>query len=297
MALLGKQIKTLNSKAEQTPDLVKNIIIDDFFSAALRRRVKIEVMLPPWYNEVPNYHFPVLYLNDGQTLRHVRIYETLMDAYSRNLIPPIIIVGIHAANRMQEYGVAGVPDFKKRGAKADKYTRFITHELRNLINANFRTLNHAKFNMIAGYSLGGLSAFDIAFHHPESFSCAGVFSGSFWWRSKAYNDGYNEATDRIMHQVIRQATVTPPVRFWFQCGTHDEIADRNANDVIDAIDDTLDIIQDLKHLGFSAGDEVQYVEVVNGFHNEATWADVMPLFLTWAFNGEEGNVHSAAPTS
>jgi len=258
-------------------------LIDDFFSAALRRRVKMEVLLPPWYDELTNHRFPVLYLNDGQVLRQVKMRDALMDAYSRNLIPPIIVVAIYASNRMQEYGVASTPDYKKRGSKAVKYTRFVTHELRNLINNNFRTLTDSSYNIIAGYSLGGLSAFDIALHHPHLFSCAGIFSGSFWWRSKAYSDGFNEQTDRIMHEVVKQFTTKPAVRFWFECGTLDEIADRNKNDVIDAIDDTLDLINELKKIGFSSPHELQYVEVVNGYHDEATWADVMPLFLAWAF--------------
>ena len=209
--------------------------------------------------------------------------DALIDAFSRNVIPPVIVVGIHASNRMHEYGVASVPDYKKRGSKAAKYTRFVVHELRNLINTHFRTLTDAKFNIIAGYSMGGLSAFDIAWHHPEWFSCAGVFSGSFWWRSKAYSDGYNDATDRIMLQVVKQSKIKPEVRFWFQCGTLDETADRNKNNVIDSIDDTLDMIKQLRKLGFSHSHELHYVEVINGHHHESTWADVMPLFLSWAF--------------
>lgn len=275
--------KDITQKQKGKAD-IKSIFIDDFFSAALRRRVKMEILLPPWYDESPHHHFPVLYLNDGQVLHHVKMREALIDAYERHIIPPVIIVAIHAnANRMQEYGVASTPDYKKRGSKAAKYTRFVTHELRKLINSNFRTLTDPKFNCIAGYSLGGLSAFDIAWHHPELFNCAGVFSGSFWWRSKSYTDGYNDETDRIMHQIVKQSRIKPLVRFWFQCGTHDEAADRNSNDVIDAIDDTLDLINELKTIGFNQPYELHYVEVINGRHHESTWADVMPLFLAWAF--------------
>lgn len=242
------------------------------------------MLLPPWYDQLPHHHFPVLYLNDGQSLRQVKMRDALMDAYTRNIIPPVIVVAVYAnANRMQEYGVASAPDYKKRGSKAGKYTRFITHELRKLINTNFRTLTDSNFNSIAGYSLGGLSAFDIAWHHPELFNSAGIFSGSFWWRSKAYNDGYNEETDRIIHQLVKNSKSKPPLRFWFQCGTMDEMADRNNNEVIDAIDDTLDLMRELKKLGYTQPHEMQYIEVVNGRHHESTWADVMPLFLSWTF--------------
>ncbi len=284
MSLADKKVVVVKEVKKSHPGNIKSIIIDDFFSAALRRRVKLEILLPPWYEELPHHHFPVLYLNDGQVLKQMRLVETLMDSYQRNDIPPVIIVAIHAnSNRMNEYGVASTPDFKKRGIKAAKYTRFVIHELRNLINNNFRTLKDASHNSIAGYSLGGLSAFDIAWHHPELFNCVGVFSGSFWWRSKSYLDGYNDETDRIMHQVVKQSKWRPHIRFWFQCGTLDEIADRNKNDVIDAIDDTLDLMKELKVHGYLPAKDMHYVEVVNGRHHESTWADVMPLFLEWAF--------------
>ena len=45
------------------------------------------------------------------------------------MIQPLIVVGINALNREEEYGVAGYPDFKKNGASAAKYADFIDNEL------------------------------------------------------------------------------------------------------------------------------------------------------------------------
>jgi enterochelin esterase-like enzyme len=138
-------------------------------------------------------------------------------------------------------------------------------------------------NAIAGFSLGGLSAFDIAWNYPHIFGTAGIFSGSFWWRSKGYEQGYNDDSDRIMHKMVRGTDSKSFQRFWFECGTHDEMADRNNNGVIDAIEDTLDLITELGELGFVRGRDIEYVEVPGGQHNEATWAAVMPAFLRWTF--------------
>ena len=264
---------------------MKKIFIDDFFSASLRRKIKMEVVLPPLYEEYKELHFPVIYLNDGQTLHQVRMEENLTACYEQKIIPPVIIVAIHAGNnRMQEYGVASSPDYRKRGNKADKYSRFMTSELRKLINSNFRTLTDPVYNSIAGYSLGALSAFDIAWNHPHLFGSAGMFSGSFWWRSRGYGYDFDETRHRIMHQVVKNAgNYHPQLRFWFQCGTLDEMADRNQNDIIDAIDDTLDLISELKKTGYTDR-EIHYVEMINGRHHESTWADAMPLFLKWLFN-------------
>src|SRR6185295_18081017 len=103
----------------------------------------------------------------------------------------------------------------------------------------FRLDLNSGCNAIAGFSLGGLSAFDIGWSHPEWFQRIGVFSGSLWWRTRAYEDGYNETRHRIMHNVVRSSTYKKGLKFWFQAGTLDETADRNQNGVIDSIDDTL----------------------------------------------------------
>lgn len=266
---------------------IKSIIIDDFYSAALKRSVKMEVLLPPWYEESPDFYFNVLYINDGQSLKAGKMREALIDCYERKLIPPIIVVGVFAHNRMQEYGVAAAPDYRNRGGKANKYSRFITNELMPLIIKNFRVNTGSDTAAIAGFSLGGLSALDIAWNNPELFKCVGVFSGSLWWRSKGYNDGYNETTDRIAHTMIRNSRKREGLKFWFECGTSDEMADRNNNGVIDAIDDTIDLIKELENIGYQMKKDIEYVEVINGYHNEKTWGDVMPLFLEFAFSNNK----------
>jgi predicted alpha/beta superfamily hydrolase len=270
-------------KKATTESLIKSVTIDDFYSAALKRRVKMEVLLPPWYEETTDHSFPVLYINDGQSLKAVKMREALLDCYERKVIPPVIVVGVFAHNRMQEYGIASTPDYRNRGGKANKYSRFLTNELIPLINKNFRTKQSADATAVAGFSLGGLSAFDIAWNYSDVFGSAGIFSGSFWWRSKDYKDGYDDTIHRIAHSMVRNSKKREALRLWFQCGTNDEIADRNKNGIIDSIDDTFDLIQELTEIGYDSEDELMYVEVVDGLHHESTWADVMPLFLEFAF--------------
>lgn len=262
---------------------IKSVFINDFFSAALKHHTDIEILLPPWYDETPQFSFSLLILNDGQQLGRLKLRQTLHNLYAENRIPPIIVAGIHAHNRMHEYGVAGVPDYKNRGDKANKYSRFMVFELLPLLRKHFRILDGPHNTAIAGFSLGGLSAFDIAWNYPHRFGAAGVFSGSFWWRSKGYENGYDNTADRIMHRMVRSIDSKSNQRFWFQCGTRDELADRNQNGVIDSIEDTLDLITEMEKLGFRRGHDVDYVEVEGGFHNEETWAEVMPRFLEWAF--------------
>jgi enterochelin esterase-like enzyme len=277
----AEKVKTKSSA--KSKEVIQSVFIDDFYSAALRRYLTIEILLPPWYNETPQFSFPLLIMNDGQSMHRVKMRDALLGCYEQNAIPPMIVVGVYAGDRLQEYGVAGFPDYLKRGAKAAKYSRFVVFELLPLLRKNFRILKGPEHTSIAGFSLGGLSAFDMAWNYPNVFGSAGSFSGSFWWRSKAYDDGYDDKTDRIMHKMVRTTDSKSNQRFWFECGTEDERADRNKNGIIDSIEDTRDLIHELEDTGFELHRDVEYLEVEGGHHDEETWAKVLPSFLEWSF--------------
>ena len=84
---------------------------------------------------------------------------------------------------MKDYGVPGYPDWQQNGDKAEKYAEFIHDELFRFIEkqSGLRSFNKVA---LAGCSLGGLSAFDLAWENADKIDIVGVFSGSFWWRDK-----------------------------------------------------------------------------------------------------------------
>ena len=265
---------------------------DSLISVPLKRSVRLDIVLPPGYQQtaVP---LPILLLNDGQDLKSLRMKAVLDSLYEQRAIRPFVLVAIHAGDRIQEYGTAAQADYMKRGAKAKLYTDFVLTELLPYIRKHYRVSDDPAQCVFAGFSLGGLSAFDIVFHHPDQFSRAGVFSGSFWWRSKKFDGNYSDDTDRIMHQLVRSGTYKTNLKFWFEAGTEDETSDRNNNGIIDAIEDTTDLIDELTQKGYRRDgsgqpgsgqpSDIRYVEVLGGEHNQETWSRVMPDFLTWAF--------------
>ncbi|MBC7893631.1 MAG: esterase family protein [Sphingobacteriaceae bacterium] len=256
---------------------------DRLFSQQLHRAVELTILLPPGYSAAAG-RFPVLYLNDGQDMDRLGMTALLDSLYEKKSLPPLVVVGIHAnQDRLNEYGTADQADYKGRGAKAGRYTQFVLSELMPFIEKSVRVDTGPAATVIAGFSLGGLSALDLAWSHPERFGKVGVFSGSLWWRKKAYEFGYDDHTDRIMHTLIRATAHQPALKFWFEAGTEDETSDRNKNGVIDAIDDTLDLMKELRVKGYRDEVDFEYVEVSGGKHNQETWAGVMPDFLHWAF--------------
>ena len=143
-------------------------------------------------------------------------------------------------------------------------------------------VNSFKEKSFAGFSLGGLSALDIVWNHPKEFAKVGVFSGSLWWRSRGYKEGYNNATDRIMHKQIKKGVYHPRLKFFFECGAWDETTDRNNNGIIDSIDDTLDLIKELKQKGYPDAN-IEYLELQDGRHDVHTWGRAFPYFLQWGW--------------
>lgn len=250
-------------------------------SAFLKRSVKVDCYLPTAV-EVPA-EMSLLLINDGQDLVTMKFQQILEQLYQQGLVEPILCVGLHcSADRKNEYGTARILDYKGRGAKAARYTQFVMDELLPFIRDTYRVPSF-KEKSFAGFSLGGLSALDIVWNHPTEFSKVGVFSGSLWWRDKDQDAvDFDERLHRIMHRQIREGQFSPWLQFFFEVGTQDETADRNNNGIIDAIDDTLGLIEELKDKGYTQSD-IHYLELQDGRHDVPTWARAFPDFLQWGW--------------
>jgi enterochelin esterase-like enzyme len=251
-------------------------------SAFLDREVKVDFYLPK--NVADPSQMGLLLINDGQDMVKMGFEEILDKLYSsKDTISPVLCAAIHcSAERKLEYGVAGVPDYLGRGNKAGHYSSFIIKELLPYIRKAYFVSSFREI-AFAGFSLGGLSALDIAWANTALFQKVGVFSGSLWWRNVDQDNGlYDEDKHRIIHQQIRKGDYAPGLKFFFQCGNLDETKDRNKNGIIDSIDDTLDLIKELKTKGYTDND-IRYLEFSDGKHDVPTWGRAMPEFLKWGW--------------
>lgn len=258
------------------------VVAADLSSRHLGEQRPFLIHLPPHYRQNET-RYPVLYLNDGQDAVALHLRRTLAELMNNGRCRPFITVAIPTNEaRLQEYGTAVCPNTQGLGNKAAAYSQFIVEELLPWVNQEFRTQTGPEQTAFLGASLGGLSAFDIAWNHREQFGIVGVLSGSFWWRAGAEETAV-PPNRRIAHSLVRQSKGKPGFRAWFQAGTLDEQSDRDQNGVIDAIQDTLELIDELAILGYVIEQDVIYHEVAGGRHNYDTWAAVLPAFLTWAF--------------
>lgn len=258
---------------------------DEIYSRHLQRKVKLTIISTPTPSDKSELN--LLLLNDGQEIKTWRVKEITDSLFEAGSIDPVVIVAIHAGDRMQEYGVADKKDYEGRGARAGFYDAFVNNELYPFIKEKsgvrkFRSV------VIAGASLGGLSAFDIAWNHPDKIDKAGIFSGSFWWRDKdAADSTYSDEKNRIMYQKLQDSRKKPTLQLWFYTGAKEENSDRDKDGVIDVVDDTKDIIAVLAHKNIPGVGAPVYIEAPDGQHNWSSWSKVFPDFMIWAFGKDK----------
>ncbi len=241
---------------------------------------EVRIFLPPGGIKADT---PLLIALDGQNMAAWKLAETIERlAASGEIAPPLVVAISATSERIEEYGLARTLDYAGRGKKAAAFQRrvleFILPEVRQRYGVGATPARTA----IMGASLGGLSAFDLAWAHPDVFGTVGVFSGSLWWRGED-GDWRAAQRSRLAHKIVRDTATKPKLRLWFEAGTADETDDRDGNGVIDAIQDTTELIDELAAKGLRRDVDVTYHEIAGGKHHESTWAEALPVFLKWAF--------------
>lgn len=239
---------------------------------------EVRVYLPPG-GVTPTT--PVLLALDGHMMAEWRLTEALAALPARQRVVPLVVAIPAGKERLDEYGLAGLPDYAGRGGQAAEFQRFVVERVLPAVRARYGVTADPARTGVFGASLGGLAAFDLAWRHPEVFGFAGVFSGSFWWRGDNSSPAAQQAS-RLAYRRVRETAAPPPVRLWFEIGTAEEQGDRDGNGVIDAVQDTTELIDTLAQRGLHRGTDLHYVEIPGGKHHESTWAQALPGFLEWA---------------
>lgn len=254
---------------------------DEVYSRHLQTHIQLTIISTSMPGEKSEMN--LLLLNDGQDIDQLRVKEAITDLYNKDLIHPLLVVAIKATKRDDIYGVAGYPDYQNHGNRADKYAEFIDDELYPFIK---KRAGVRKFNsvVIAGTSMGGLSAFDIAWNHADKIDKAGIFSGSFWYRDKDQHAAdYSDDKNRIMLANVKSSRKKPHLKYWFYVGDKEETNDRDKDGVTDAVDDTKDLIEIIKNKNICPPGDIVLNESKEGKHDYESWSKVFPDFLVWAF--------------
>ncbi|MDX1933034.1 MAG: alpha/beta hydrolase-fold protein [Capsulimonadales bacterium] len=159
----------------------------------------VDVWLPPGYRENPEKRYPVLYMHDGQNLFDPYYSYTGVawgvDSALHRLIeqgraPECLVVGVWNTDlRFMEY----IPNkpleylspqdrerFREQhylpNSYSDDYLRFLTGELKPVIDDAYRTLPDRDNTFISGSSMGGLISLYALCEYPHIFGAAACLS-------------------------------------------------------------------------------------------------------------------------
>ncbi|MDZ8054371.1 MAG: alpha/beta hydrolase [Aulosira sp. ZfuVER01] len=146
---------------------------------------KVHVFLPREYESVGE-HYPVVYMNDGDTAffpgglanKSWWTAEVLSTLYGENAIRKLIVVAVCPLNRDREY--THEPVLYRPCCGLKDYAQYLSDYVKPFIDRNYRTLPQAQETTILGSSHGGLAAFYIGCCKPDSFKNVAALSPSFW---------------------------------------------------------------------------------------------------------------------
>jgi predicted alpha/beta superfamily hydrolase len=240
-----------------------------FHSRFLEHDRTIVVYLPPGYDTESADRYPVLYLHDGQNVfdratsvgEEWRVDEAAQALILAGEMRPIIVVGIYntGVHRIDEYTPTAASD---GGGHAADYGRMLVEEVKPFIDETYKTLPSAASTAIGGSSLGGLLTMHLGLRYSTAFSRLAVLSPSVWWDDR---------------EIVREVEALPdklPLRIWLDAGTaegDEVIADARA--LRDA----------LVAKGWRLGEDLSYLEVEGGEHNEQSWAARIDSVLKFLF--------------
>lgn len=248
----------------QTGDTVEQ---RSFFSAALQRQMRYDVVLPERYASGQE-RYPVLYLLhgwNGDETNWVRLTH-LVERASRYRL---IIVAPQAENSWYVNSAT---------KPAERYDDYITDDLIREIDGHYRTISTSHQRAIAGLSMGGYGALLLTLRHPGRFSFTGSISGAFAGPSgiESVMPGLKPSTDAAfgptgssarqendLDNLIAKADPTKTPYVFLECGTTDPLlaSDRH-------------VVAELSAHGFA----YEYHELP-GTHSWSFWDNSIPALL------------------
>ncbi len=125
----------------------------------------VSVYLPPHYDNNESARYPVFYFLHGYVGTNTFLdaqLPTFNAFFNDRNNQPLIIVTPNAYNKYRG-------TFYTNSYLTGNWEDFITQELVDYIDTNYRTIQSAESRGIAGYSMGGYGALKLAMKHPDIY--------------------------------------------------------------------------------------------------------------------------------
>lgn len=156
------------SQAAALPDGLRTV---SFFSPAVSRQMKFDIVLPPDYEET-DVRYPVLYLLHGYMQNYTVWGRNLGAAFYARHFSDLIVVMPDAGNSWY-INYADNEDNQR-----NNWEDHIVNDVIGHVDSNFRTIARREGRAIAGLSMGGYGAVMLGLRHPETFISVASTSGA-----------------------------------------------------------------------------------------------------------------------
>jgi enterochelin esterase family protein len=220
---------------------------------------RLWVYTPPGYAAAKDTSFGMLLAFDGgEYLTEIPLPHLLDSLLACGAVQPLVAVLVDDTS-----GASRLDDLANRAWFVD----FIGDEVVPWVRARWRVSRDPRHSLITGSSAGGLAAVHIALRRPDLFGNALSQSGAFWRGNEAANGPPYE-------WLVAQAARWPrrAVRFWLEVGTTESRGAMGG-----AAPSILSANRAMRDTLRATGYDLTYVEVPNGAHAPATWAERLPV--------------------
>lgn len=256
---------------------------------------RVTIWLPPGY-DAGRRRYGVVYMHDGQNLfdRKRSGYDKVWAAdkavlrlVAAHRIAPVIVVGIdHPGDaRYRQYFPqrlytmaspelrADIDGSAKGLLTGDAYLRFLTDELKPLIDRTYRTRADAAHTAVIGSSMGGLISCYAFVERPDVFGRAGCVS-THWPLTSALKLVPGDERPALWKAYLTQHLGAPAGRrLWMDHG--DQTLDANYAPFQALVD------ADLVALGWRKGRDFESRAYPGAAHEENAWSARMDDILGW----------------
>ena len=170
--LLWAQQSTSPPATEPAPTaLPEGLQTVSFFSPAVGRQMKFDIVLPPDYAE-SEARYPVLYLLHGYMQNYTVWGRNLGAAfYGRNFADLIVVMPDAGNSWYVNYA-------SNEGNQRNNWEDHIVRDVIGYVDTNFRTVARREGRAIAGLSMGGYGAIMLGLRHPGMFISMASTSGA-----------------------------------------------------------------------------------------------------------------------
>lgn len=144
----------------------------EFYSSAVDRDMKFDIVLPASYAASGDMNYPVLYLLHGFMQNYTVWGRNLAAAYYSRLMGDVILV-------LPDGGNSWFVNYaKSENGETNNWENHIVEDVIGYVDSHYRTEARREGRAISGLSMGGFGAFALGLRRPQLFVSIGSTSGA-----------------------------------------------------------------------------------------------------------------------